>query len=86
MIEAAALAAAGSRNGLFMTFVNDGRSQHTFLITDYDPATAMFMYFRTRPDNTACSRPATILPVSKPCRDPEAGRSRRTSSKRCCPQ
>ena len=47
MIEAAALAAAGSRNGLFMTFVNDGRSQHTFLITDYDPATAMFTYSDT---------------------------------------
>ena len=47
MVEAAALAAAGSSNGLFMTFVNDGRSQHTFLIKDYDPATATFTYSDT---------------------------------------
>jgi hypothetical protein len=47
MAEAAAAAVAGSPNGPFMTFVNDGRSQHTFLIHAYDPATASFEYSDT---------------------------------------
>jgi hypothetical protein len=47
MADAAAAAVAGSPNGPFMTFVNDGRSQHTFLIHAYDPATASFDYSDT---------------------------------------
>jgi hypothetical protein len=44
MADAAAAVVGGSPNGPFMTFVNDGRSQHTFLIHAYDPATASFDY------------------------------------------
>jgi hypothetical protein len=47
MAEAAAAAVAGSPNGSFMTFVNDGRSQHVITINAYDPATASFEYFDT---------------------------------------
>jgi hypothetical protein len=47
MADAAAAAVAGRPNGLFMTFVNDGRSQHTFLTQAYDPATASFEYSDT---------------------------------------
>jgi hypothetical protein len=47
MAEAAAAAVAGSPNGSFMTFVNDGRSQHVILIDAYDPATASFQYSDT---------------------------------------
>jgi hypothetical protein len=47
MADAAAAAVAGRPNGLFMTFVNDGRSQHTFLTHTYDPATASFEYSDT---------------------------------------
>src|ERR1700687_2966605 len=34
-------------NGPFSTFVNDGRSPHTFLIHAYDPAAASFEYSDT---------------------------------------
>jgi hypothetical protein len=47
MAEAAAAAVAGSPNGPFFTFVNDGRSQHTFLTHAYDPANQWFEYSDT---------------------------------------
>src|SRR5258708_10324111 len=47
MADAAAAAVAGSPNGPFMTFVNDGRSQHTFLVHAYDAAAASFEYSDT---------------------------------------
>ena len=47
MAKAAALAVAGSPNGPFITFVNDGRSQHTITIHAYDPATDSFDYSDT---------------------------------------
>ena len=47
MVNAAALAVAGSPNGPFMTFVNDGRSQHTILIHAYDSAIDSFEYSDT---------------------------------------
>jgi len=47
MAKAAALAVGGSPNGPFITFVNDGRSQHTITIHAYDPATDSFDYSDT---------------------------------------
>jgi hypothetical protein len=47
MANAAAAAVAGSPNGPFMTFLNDGRSQHTILVHAYDPATQSFEYSDT---------------------------------------
>ena len=44
MAAAAAAAVEGSPNGPFMTFINDGRSQHAFLIHGYNPQTSSFEY------------------------------------------
>jgi hypothetical protein len=45
LIEAVALGVAGSRGGSFMAFLNDGQSQHTISIEDYDPSTETFTYY-----------------------------------------
>src|ERR1700733_1667088 len=44
MENAAAAAAGGRTDGQFMTTVNDGRSQHMFLVHGYDAATDSFEY------------------------------------------
>jgi hypothetical protein len=69
MAEAAAAAVENSPNGPFMTFVNDGRSQHAFLIHAYNPQTATFEYSDSTGSNSlleAGNNIAGVEAVRKP--------------------
>ena len=69
MVEAAAAAVENSPNGPFMTFVNDGRSQHAFLIHAYNPQTATFEYSDSTRSNSlleAGNNIAGVEAVRKP--------------------
>jgi len=80
-------AVAGSPNGPFFTFVNDGRSQHTFLVHAYDPANQWFEYSDSTGSRSmleAGNNLAGVEAVRKP-NTSERIWSRRTSSRWCCP-